>query len=432
MIFQVLDLLGLRKNLRLKPLEMKKIQTKKLREIVWHAYWNVPFYHAKFREAGIKPEDVRTVEDLARIPTTTKSEMQAVPLKEMIARNVDVNKCLRNRTSGSTGIPLVILEDERAVSLQGATFLRAFFEDGLRLSDKKAVICDPRSFPKRKKWTQYLGIMRKEYLSIFDDAHKQLSFLENYAVDAIESYPSSLVILADLCRQWGHNVKPRVVFTLAEVLDRQTRKLISTAFECELFDYYGSTEFGLMAWECREYSGYHMNADSLIMEFLKDGEIAAPGERGEIVCTTLINHAMPLIRYRIGDIGVPVGEQCSCGITLPLMAIMEGREDDFLVATDGRIIPPTVFFPYPFKDFEGIRQFRVVQEKRDQLTIQIAAKENFLVNGKMLETAKMEIQKLFGENMQVDFRIVDKIDRDSSGKLRKVVSNFPAKSASLK
>jgi len=153
-----------------------------------------------------------------------------------------------------------------------------------------------------------------------------------------------------------------------------------------------------------------------------DGEAVEPSERGEIVCTTLINHAMPLIRYRIRDVGVSVEEQCSCGITLPLMKIMEGRADDFLVATDGRIIPPTVFFPYPFENVEGIRQFRVIQERRDKLTIQLVAKETFLSN-EVLEKARREIHKLFGEDMQVESKIVSKIERDSSGKLRKIISH---------
>jgi len=424
---KLLNLYGLRRNLRLEPSEMQRMQTEKLREIIWHAYRNVPFYHAKFRSAGIKPDVIRTIEDLVKIPMTTKSEIQATPLNEMVARNVDVNGCVKNKTSGSTGIPLVTLVDKRTIDFDGAVWLRAFFENGLRLRDRMVVISDPRNFPKKRGWIQRLGIMRTKYFSIFDDAERQLSFLEEYKPDIIESYPSSLSILADACKQYGNDVKPRLVFTLAELLDKNSRKFISSLFEAELFDYYASSEFSLMAWECREHTGYHMNADSVIMELVNNGEAVAPGERGEIICTSLVNHAMPLIRYRIGDVGVNSGEQCSCGITLPLMKIMEGRADDFLIALDGRIIPPTVFFPYPFENYEGIKQFRVIQERRDKLTIQLAVKESFLNDAQVFEKAKKKILELFGEGMQVYFEILEQINRDPTGKLRKVISHVPIK-----
>jgi len=107
------------------------------------------------------------------------------------------------------------------------------------------------------------------------------------------------------------------------------------------------------------------------------------------------------------------------------MKILEGRADDFLITLDGRIVSPTVFFPYPFEDFEGIRQFRVIQEKRGKLTIQLAVKESFFNKKEVLEKARNEIWRLFGEGMQVKFQLSEKIDRDTSGKLRKTVSYVP-------
>ena len=421
----LLDLYSVRKNLHLKPSELKMMQAKKLRNMIEHSYRNVPFYHAKLKNAGVKPSDVRTVEDLAKIPMTTKDEIQGLPLSELTARDVDVNACVKNKTSGSTGMPLITLVDERTLAFDRAIWLRSFFEDGVHLWDKRVSICDPRTFPKKKTWTQHLGIMRTEYVSIFDDAPTQFSFLEAHNPGIIESYPSSLVILAHSCKQLEINMKPRLIFTLAELLSREDRRLISSTFNAELFDYYGSSELSLMAWECRDHAGYHMNVDALVMEFLHDGEAAVPGDRGEIVCTTLVNHAMPLIRYRVGDIGIPVQEQCSCGITLPLMKIMEGRTDDFLVATDGRIIPPTVFFPYPFENVEEISEFRVIQERKDFLRIQLVAKGT-LPSDQVFEKVRREIHRVFGEDMQVNFQIVDEIERDPRGKLRKIISHVPA------
>lgn len=421
----LLYLYELRKNLRLEPSSLQEMQRKKLRAIIKHAYENVPFYHKKFDSAGIRPDDVKSVADLSKFPVTTKSEIQASSLEDIVARNIGVNRCIKRFTSGSTGIPLTIIVDKRAVDFEGAVWFRALFENGLRLRDRMAIIIDPRSFPKKRSHVQRLGITRRNYISIFDDAERQLALLEKYKPDVVKGYPSSLAILADVCNQNEDAVKPRLVFTSAELLDSGSRKLISSVFEAELLDSYASYETSLLAWECHEHMGHHINVDSVVVEFVNNGWTVAPGERGEIVCTSLVNYAMPLIRYSLGDVGVPVEEQCSCGRTLPLMKVVEGRVDDFLTALDGRIIPPVVFFPYPFENLEGIRQFRVIQERRDKLTIQLAATERFLNDNQVLEKARREVQKLFGEGMQVEFQILEKINRDHTGKLRKIISHIP-------
>ena len=168
-----------------------------------------------------------------------------------------------------------------------------------------------------------------------------------------------------------------------------------------------------------------MNSDKLVIEFIKEGESVSNGERGEIVCTNLINYAMPLIRYNLGDIGIPSKDPCECGINLPMMSHVEGRADDLLTSTDGRIISPSVFFPYPFSSMDGIKQFKVIQERRNKLTIELVINENFIALDKFLQKATHEIKKLFGEDMEVEFKFSDKIEKNSNGKLRKIISRVP-------
>lgn len=419
----------LRKNLELKPSILQEVQQKKLRFMLKHAYENVPFYHRKFDRAGIRPDDLKSSADLSKVPMTTKSEIQAGPLEDMIAKNVDVSKCAKRNTSGSTGLPLTILVDKRTVDFDGAVWYRALLEIGLRLMDRMAIIADPRSFPKKRRWFQRFGIAQRKYVSIFDGAETQLAILRKFRPSVIKGYSSSMEILADFCRQIVLDFKPRFILTSAELLDDQSRKLISSRFEAEVFDNYSCHEFGLLAWECAKHRGYHMNIDSVLMEFIRNEETIESGERGEILCTTLVNQAMPLIRYRIGDVGIPMEEQCSCGRPLPLMKLLEGRMDDFLLALNGRIISPTVFFPYPFENLEEIKQFRVTQERRDKMTIELVTKDNFLINTQVLDKAKREIRKLFGEDMHVEFQFRGKINRDHTGKLRKIISHIPVRLA---
>lgn len=415
-----------KRNLFLDQASLKKAQLKKLRAITRYAYKNVPFYHRKFNEINIKPDDIISMDDFTKIPITTKSEIQSCPLKDLISRNVAINRCTTRSTSGSTGMPLTIALNGRTADLEAALWHRALSENGLRFRDKMSVINDPRNFPQNKRLLESLGILKRQYISIFEDAETKLKLLEKFKPQVIRGYPSSLSILANYCKQREIAIKPRLIFTSSEVLDRQSRKLISTVFEADLMDNYASQEFALLAWECTEHMGYHMNIDGELMEFISDGEPAVPGERGEILCTSLYNDVMPLIRYETGDVGIPITEQCSCGRKLPLMKIVEGRKDDFLMSVDGRIISPTLFFPYPFEDVKGIKQFKVIQEKKDKITLQMVTDENFLNPTRALKAAEDNIKRIFGEKMRIDFQLLEKIKRDPSGKLRKVVSKLPA------
>jgi phenylacetate-CoA ligase len=290
-----------------------------------------------------------------------------------------------------------------------------------------AVIGDPRGFPTRIRFLSRLGIVRRRYVSIFADVERQLKVLEAFQPDVVKSYSSSITMLAAACRDMAHRVTPRLIFTSAEVLGPGSRKLLQSVFGAEVFDNYACYEFGLLGWECRDHVGYHRNVDSVVMEFLKDGEPVTVGERGEIVCTGLANRVMPLIRYKTGDVGGPLEEPCSCSVTLPRMRILEGRADDFLTTIDGKLVSPTVFFPYPFEeaDFRGIAQFRIIQETRDKLVIVIALRNGFQHEDAVLQNAEQRIQQLFGAAMQVEFRIVEDLRRDPSGKLRKVISHVP-------
>jgi len=269
----------------------------------------------------------------------------------MVAGNLDLGSLRKRTTSGSTGVPLVTFVDGRVEDFDAAVWMRAFFEDGLRVRDRMAVIADPRSFPKKESVFQRLGLAKRKYISIFDSAQRQLALLKEFKPDVVKGYASSLFILAEEFEDLVSEIEPRLVFSGAEVLNVSSKKLISSRFGAELFDCYACSELGLLAWECKEHDGYHVNADSVLMEFVGEcGDAVAFGERGRVVCTGLFNRVMPLIRYELDDVAVPVDGECACGISLPLVKFVEGRADDFLVAADGRLISPTVFFSIPLRE----------------------------------------------------------------------------------
>lgn len=121
-----------------------------------------------------------------------------------------------------------------------------------------------------------------------------------------------------------------------------------------------------------------------------------------------------------------MNDECSCGRALPLMKMLEGRKDDFLTALDGRIISPRIVGPsWPFGNLGVTKQFKMIQERRDKVTIQLVGAESMLTAG-VQENVKKEIQKVLGAGIQVNFQLVDHIDRDAGGKLRRTISYVPA------
>ncbi len=416
----------LKRNLSLSVPKLEEIQRRKLRAIITHAYENVAFYHRRFDEVGIRPGDIKSVEDLSKIPTATRSGIQASPLNDILAAGMDVAKCTQMNTSGSTGEPLSIYLDKRAADFRFALLSRTYWEDGLRPWDRMAIITYPHALRKTRGVGKYRGVARRRHVSVFDDPESQLAVIQDYRPEVIQSYPSALVILAHACREKGVTVRPRFILTGSEFLYASDRSLIQSVFDCDSVDDYGCQEIGPLAWECWEHVGYHMNVDGVVIEFLdENGEPVAPGERGQIACTSLVNYAMPFVRYLVGDQGSSMSEKCSCGRSLPLMKMMEGRKDDFLTALDGRIVSPLIVgIQWLFGGSDEIAQFRIIQESRDLLRIQYVRLKG-AVDDAVLEGARRTVEGLLGVGVQVEFELVDRIERDASGKVRKVISRVP-------
>ena len=387
--------------------------------MVKHAYDNTEFYHRKFKDARVRPEDIRTVDDLKKIPFTTKDEVRKNSTGSMIARGVDLKKCMIVKTSGSTGIPTDVIYDPSANDFSKAINLRSHIENGLTPFSKWVIFGDPRRFPK-PRWFQKAGVFNPQWVSVFDPAEKQLELLQKIRPDVIGGYTSSILLLARAIKDKGINgITPSAIISTGELLDSRTRDYIDSVFDLKMVDQFGCVELNRTAWECSEHAGYHIDVDAVVMEFISDGEITAPGERGEIVYTGLYNYAMPLIRYNIEDVGVPSDEVCSCGRGLPLMKLVEGRSDSFMQTPDGRVFAAMIWEPL-MRWIPGIVQFKAIQEKKDLIRILVVRDQAF--TEATSERIVHDVQEIMGEGMYVDVEIVDEISKEKSGKVRCAVS----------
>lgn len=236
----------------------------------------------------------------------------------------------------------------------------------------------------------------------------------------MDGYASSLFLLAQEFKKMDQfTSQPEIIFSTSEILDEKTRSYIRSVFDAEVYDQFGCVESARTAWECPAHSGYHIDMDAVVMEFLHDGEPVTAGERGEIVYTGLFNYAMPFIRYAIEDIGIPSDKKCSCGRGLPLMSVIEGRKDAYIQVPNGKIFSP-IIWTILLRKYQDILKFKVVQETRNLIKIFIVTDSNY----QLLNTEKIisEIKHLLGQDIFVEVHIVDKIPRDPSGKVRSVTS----------
>ena len=184
-------------------------------------------------------------------------------------------------------------------------------------------------------------------------------------------------------------------------------------------DILGTIELGDIAWQCEERNGYHVSADAVVVEFLKNGRPAQPGEEGKIVCTSLYGYTMPFIRYAVDDICITSDRFCPCGRTLPMIESIKGRANDFIVLPDGQIIA-SCFLVIIMQAFHDVAQYRIVQEDKRKIIVQLTKGKGF--DPPTPQRIKEEIGKATGSVLEVEVEILEELNRDESGKIRTVVS----------
>ena len=411
--------------------KLLKHQNQKVREIVEYAYTHVPFYHEKFKELRLKPDKIKTVEDLNIIPILRRSEIQK-NAEKMISNEFHSSNLKVVSTSGSTGQPLFTYITKSEDAFRKAKILRANTIFGQKPRDTWVVITAPQHQASPYRLQKLLGIYTPIPISVFDNATTQITQIGRIKPDILDGYSSSLLLLAKEAQNKNiETVKPKFIIGGAELIDVSSRRYIERVFDAPFYDEYACVELERLAWQCEERAEYHMDSDTVIMQFVdKDGEEAAPGETAEIVCTSLFNYAMPFIRYATRDVGRASTEtECPCGRAFPLMQMIEGRQDSLIVLPDGRVLSPLVFgwIMEFFKYYAYIDQYRVVQKRVDLFSF-VIRKRNSDVHEKVMEAELVEHFKQFLKlgASRVDFEVefVDEIPLDKSGKLRKVVSEL--------
>jgi len=402
---------------------LQNFQEEKLRRLLNHAYEQVPYYRKVFRERNLLPKNIDP-SNLDRLPILDKDTIRNHQ-RDLLAVNIPGAHLIHSATSGSTGQPLEFYRTKQQEDWYWALRYRAWAWGGYELGDRY-IRASWKKRPMKKKVQHWLT-----GCTYFQFAHVNDALLDQYIqhmrgarIKYAEGFPSTFYLLANYARKQGvDDIRLDSIMTSGEMLFPHYRALIESQFRARIFDNYAAGGEGLtMAAQCECRQGYHVNMESVILEFLLNDTPAAAGEVGKIYITALDNFAFPLIRYDIEDVGRPALRPCPCGRHLALMESVEGRTADIIVTPEGYFIGVS-FFMALFKQVSGIQTFQILQEKDYQLHIRIVKTNAFPLTG--VDFLRRKISEMCNNTLMMTFEFVDDIAPASSNKRRFVISTAP-------
>ena len=382
--------------------EIETLQLERLQATVQHCM-NSPFYRSRFEEIGLKPEDIKSLDDIRRIPFTTKQDlrdtypfgMASVPLRE----------CTRlHSSSGTTGTPTVILHTQKDLEEWAAQVARNLWMVGLRPDDV---------FQNSSGYGMFTGGLGFQYgaerlgmLTIpaaAGNSLRQIKFITDFGTTALHAVPSYVTRLYEVMQSVGidprRDTKLKVLAIGAEPHSEEQRRRIEDMMGVKAYNSFGMSEMcgPGVGFECQEQKGLHFWEDYYIVEIV-DPETLEPvpdGEVGELVLTSLCREAMPLLRYRTRDLTRVLGRTCPCGRNHVRIDRMRGRSDDMMVLRGVNIFPiqiEKILMTFP----ELASNYLITlttDEDNDNMTVEVELEELFTDDFRRLQGLANRIQR---------------------------------------
>ena len=419
----------LERSERLAPDELLDYQNERLRAVVAHAYEKVQHYREVMDSRGLKPSDIRTVEDLPKLPILPKTEVVSLG-DRLVASDASKRTLYKAHTGGTTGTPLDLYGDRSVALMNHACRFRVWRWAGVEFGRPFATLLGKPIVPfgqRKPPFWRYNASWNHLLLSCLhlkeENIPHYLRVMRDRRTEILETYPSAAFLLARFLEAAGEHLPLTCLMLSGEPLLPFEREIIEERFQTRPFDAYSQAERVVFASECERHDGLHVFPEFGICEIVDEhGNPVEPGRPGVIAGTSLHNMGMPLIRYTFHDVATMSDRACACGRTLPLLEGLTTREEDILVAPDGRMIPP-VILSWGFRLVRGVRRAQLVQHSRDRLLTR------FETDGPISQEDEAEYRRYlkgkFGEEMTFDIERVDEIPLSSSGKYRRVISTVP-------
>ena len=414
--------LGVLRHPRATRAELKTFQDAQLRRLLLHAYESVPYYRKLFDRHRLHPKHIRGTVDLDLIPISTKQDFRSRRVAELVMRGVDPDRLLSARTNGSTGEPFQVRRTWMEQSLNALFRERCWRAFGLRPHERVATVGQPRRPDARDtkivgRALGALGVHPTIRLDGMQPPELVANRLAAFRPHMLVAIPGMLCLVADYLISSGrHDIRPRILVTGGEVLTPLMRQRLIHAFGVEPVQTYASHEFPFMAWECRNTGEMHTSDDGTVLEVLRDGRPAAPGETGEVVVTNLHAYAMPFIRYRLADVVTRGAEQCACGQPFSTIRAIQGRMIDYFPLPGGRLLHPYEILNRIPRVDTWIRQYHLLQDRPDRIVMQVVPSQGTLPE--LQQMISQAVAPLIGPHIEFQVRMVETIPAGPGGKRR--------------
>ena len=407
-------------------LQLELLQVARLRRMLAHVSQTVPYYKGRIPAGAWEKLRAGDWSAFHALPITAKSDLRASSAT-FLSEVMDRKNWIPWSTSGTTGSPIQLHYTAGAVSRQYA-FVECYREQAgvsrfvrrAQFTGKLIVPGDQSSRFWRYDWANRALMLSTVHLNS-KSIPRYLDALRSFAPTYLTGYPSAIALLARHALQdRSAAVRIPTILTSAETLVGEQRAAIESAFGAKVYDQYGQTEMQSFWFECK-YQRMHAHPLFGVTEIVRpDGSACSVGETGEVLLTGLINDAMPLIRYRIGDRATWSEEdRCPCGRSMPIIRSIEGRQEDYLYSSQrglvGRMDPA-------LKGLTGILECQFVQQELDRVEVLCVPDATF--DPSCRELLERNLRSRLGSEMQIDFKLVAQIPRGPNGKFRAVVSNL--------
>lgn len=406
--------------------KLRKYQFAKLKLLIEHAYDHVPYYRNVFKDYGLTPSDIRDFNNYTSLPILTK-ELIRMNSEALRATNMSKDEFIPNSTGGSTGEPLHLFQDRNYELWADAARIRGWYHmPGYVSGESCAVLWGAMhevstDFTFGQRLSAYLKSGEIPLNAFNLSRERKLDFLKWCRLLKPKLLRGYVTAIKDLATFIDEEMIPhprfKGVILCAETVDPDVQTYIEQIFRAPSYNTYGGRELSLIAMECQHKSGLHEVSENNYVEFEKT-EVDGYDDAGNLLITNLNNYAMPFLRYRIGDIGVPSNlNSCPCGRGLPLIQKIIGRTTEVFVFNDGTRIAGEMFI-HLMKDFP-LKEYQFVQISGSRVALRHKRSDSIdnALKGKILDT----YQPYLPHGTILDFEQVDGFEKTVTGKFRFVL-----------
>ena len=404
--------------------DILKYQNEKLRNLVWYFYENSTYFREKMKNQNTFPYEINSIKDIKNLPVLTKKDIREANFKDLLSKNIKKSELWLISTSGSSGEPLNIYVNRSQLEVRWANTIRAWTWTGWTPRKKQA-----------RLWHQTIGMnilqIIREYL---DSLFFKRIFIPAYEINEenidfvfkklirhkpflIDGYAESFNFLSEyLEKNSVDNLNIDSVISSAQELPKKSKKLIEKNLGTIVYDKYGSREFSGIAYESKGHDGHLIMDDSYLVEILNNNKEVAENEIGEVHITDLNNYAMPMVRYKIGDIAERIKKDNNNKIKFNVLGEIEGRVQAIIRCNDKWI--PGTFFAHFFKEYtKTIKFYRVEQHIINEIKLLIVLRGN----KEDVDPIISELRKTVGD-IKIDIQYVESIPMIRTGKRMGAVS----------